>query len=176
MAAAVSVVLLNAGILSYGYARMPDFVTAFGTLEHRLGGFLRQHPEVRPVLVDWNACRSMPRLRSDNRHPEINGYDFFLRPEASITGIHLSAGLYRRHPELALNPLTVNSPIIMVGTIPPVFPVDHGYVVTFPDAQLGLDAGFRARFIHRIHDHFGRPLCDIFEVTARSASASQSAF
>lgn len=174
-AAAFAMVVVNACILSYGYGRMPDFVTAFGTLEHRLGRFLEQQPGVRPVLVDWNACQSVPRLRSDNRHPEINGYNFFLRPDASIAGIHLSAGLYRQHPELARNPLTAKSPVIMIGTIPAVLPVGHGYLVTIPDARPGLEGGFHARFIHRIHDHLGRPLCDIFEVTARSASASQPA-
>jgi hypothetical protein len=175
VAVACLTVGLNAGILWFGYAKMPDFVTAFGTLENRLGRFVEQHSRAVPVLVHWQACQTMPRFRAANRHPEINGYNWF-RPEASITAIHLAAGVYRHQPELALDPLTVEAPVILIRSIPYFFPFDHGYLALKPDARPELHERFRVSLDQRITDRFGRTMCDVYEVTARVASSAESAW
>ena len=106
----------------------PDFGLAFGTAETQLGLWLARHPAARPCYVFYDAVRSLDQYRSSLWYPETNGYNWY-RPVDSAAAIHLCAGVYRRSPERALDPLALHGDIDLVARLPERLPGPAVFVV-----------------------------------------------
>jgi 4-amino-4-deoxy-L-arabinose transferase-like glycosyltransferase len=95
----------------------PDFSLAFGTAETQLGLWLARHPADRPTYVLYDAMRTLDDYRSSLWYPETNGYNWYA-PVDSAAAIHLSADVYRRSPERALDPEALHGDIDLVMHLP----------------------------------------------------------
>jgi len=119
---------LNFWILFVRGPVCPDFGLAFGTAETQLGLWLARHPAARPCYVFYDAVRSLDQYRSSLWYPETNGYNWY-RPVDSAAAIHVCAGVYRRSPERALDPLALHGDIDLVARLPERLPGPAVFVV-----------------------------------------------
>ena len=119
---------LNFWILFVRGPVCPDFGLAFGTAETQLGLWLARHPAARPCYVFYDAVRSLDQYRSSLWYPETNGYNWY-RPVDSAAAIHLCAGVYRRSPERALDPVALHGDIDLVARLPERLPGPAVFVV-----------------------------------------------
>ena len=106
----------------------PDFGPALGTVETQLGLWLAGHPADRPCYVSYDAVRTLDHYRSSLWYPETNGYNWY-GPGESAAAIHLCAGVYRRSPERALDPIALHGDIDLLARLPESLPGPAVFVV-----------------------------------------------
>jgi len=119
---------LNFWILFVRGPACPDFGPAFGTTETQLGLWLARHPDERPAYVLYDTVRLLDSSYASLWYPETNGYNWY-RPIDSAAAIHLSAGVYRRSPEHALDPAALHGDVDVVARLPGQLPGPAVFVV-----------------------------------------------
>lgn len=115
--ALLGVVAVNAWILFVAGPGDPGTRHVYGTAPTRLGLWLAEQGEDRPVVILPNALTSPP-LPPGYRYATANPTSFF-RPLDDVTAIHLASGLYRHHPERSLDPLRPAGDIDLLPLLPP---------------------------------------------------------
>src|SRR5436190_1114502 len=101
---------------------------AVGTTETQLGLWLARHPDERPAYVLYDTVRLLDSSYASLWYPETNGYNWY-RPIDSAAAIHLSAGVYRRSPEHALDPAALHGDVDVVARLPGQLPGPAVFVV-----------------------------------------------
>jgi 4-amino-4-deoxy-L-arabinose transferase-like glycosyltransferase len=114
--ALLAVVAINAWALFVAGPRDPGTRHVYGTAPTQLGLWLRDHGQGRPVVILPSALASPP-LPRDYRYAPANPTNFF-RQADDITAVQLAAGLYRRHPERALDPFRPAGDIDFLPALP----------------------------------------------------------
>jgi hypothetical protein len=114
--ALLGVVAINAWVLFLAGSRDPGTRHVYGTAPTRLGLWLAEHREGRPVVIFPNALTSPP-LPPGYHYAGANPTNFF-RPLDDLFAIHLAAGIYRHHPERSLDPLRPAGDIDLLPALP----------------------------------------------------------
>jgi len=115
--ALLGVVAINAWVLFLAGPRDPGTRHVYGTAPTRLGLWLAEHGEGRPVVILPDALTSPP-LPPGYRYATANPTSFF-RSLDDLTAVHLAAGLYRHHPERSLDPLRPTGDVDLLPALPP---------------------------------------------------------
>jgi hypothetical protein len=126
--ALLGVVAINAWILFLAGPRDPGTRHVYGTAPTRLGLWLAEGREGRPVVILPNAL-TPPPLPPGYRYAAANPTSFF-RPLDDLTAIHLAAGLYRHHPERSLDPIRPAGDVDLLAALPPTLARPTLLVVT----------------------------------------------
>jgi hypothetical protein len=149
-----------------GPARADSALTS-GTVETRLGLWLAEHPESRPVYVHGRVLDALSARRAEAWYPWINCCHWY-GPEDSISAIQLAAGLYRESPARARAPLAANGDIDLVAALPDRLDRAATFVV-----PAHLAAALKQRFPiveeTRLGDAQGRPLALILRAEPDAA-------
>ena len=148
-------VICNAYLLFIMGKRCPDFVTTFGTVETRLGLWLKDHPQMRPCIVHGETL-GWKALQTDQWYPDINRTDSY-QPFYSLMAIQLSAGVYEDRPDLAVNPVEPNDLVTLTASFPSL-PSPFVLVVA-PHRADEVSRYYPVRERHDIRDAIGRHLC-----------------
>jgi len=164
LAAAAAV---NFWILFVKGPRCPDFALAFGTVETRVGMWLARHPQVRPCYVYQESLKGLAAYQPSLGYEWANKANWFEdKPYASIACIQLTAGLYRQHPERAIDPEARKGDIDLVSRMP--LGLDRPAVFVVPTALAeAVREHYEITSRDDLTDGSGRDLCTVLRVRPR---------
>jgi 4-amino-4-deoxy-L-arabinose transferase-like glycosyltransferase len=114
--ALLAVLAVNAWVLFIAGPRDPGTRHVYGTVPTRLGLWLAEHAQGRPVVI-LPGVLTTPPLPPGYRYASANPMNFF-RPLDDLTAVHLAAGFYRRRPERSLDPLRPAGDIDLLPELP----------------------------------------------------------
>jgi dolichyl-phosphate-mannose-protein mannosyltransferase len=160
----VAIVAINAWVLFIAGPADPGTRHVYGVAPTRLGLWLADHAQGRPVVILPNALASPP-LPPGYPYAKANPTNFF-RPQDDLAAVQLASGLYRRHPERALAPLRPAGDIDLLAALPPQLPGPTILVV--PPSLLAETFGrFQVDRRTDLRDPSGAPIATLIEARPR---------
>lgn len=115
-AALLAVVGVNGWVLFVAGPADPRTQRVYGTAPTRLGRWLADQGNGRPVILLPGALRPPP-LPSGYRYAAANRTNYF-RPVDDLAAVHLAAGVYRRRPWRAADPLRLAVDVDLLPALP----------------------------------------------------------
>jgi len=160
--ALLAVIAINAWVLFIAGPADPGTRHVYGVAPTRLGLWLADHAQGRPVVILPTALTSPPLPRG-YLYAKANPTNFF-RPQADLVAVHLASGLYRRHPERALAPLRPAGDIDLLPALPRQ--ITSPTILVVPPRLLA-EASRRFRIDRRtdLRDPSGAHLATLLEAT-----------